>query len=117
MVSILAYHGSVCQNNTPSGKAIYDKIKVDFKLFGKWEFTNSIVNINYTYEIYKRGTSLIGVILQWDYTIENLEKRGYNYYVKGSDTGVYYKIDSNMNMSFFDQDGELASMGYKITKL
>ena len=99
-----------------TGNANYDKIRNEYELFGKWRITNSVSNFNYPYEIYTKGAEYIGVIAEDEYKTEILEKKGDNYFVKESEFGEYYRIDSKMNMSLFDKDGELASMGYKATK-
>lgn len=101
---------------TASGNSNYDNLKKNYKLFGKWKITNTIVKESYPYEIYKKDNEYIGVIPQDKYKAEILEKKGDKYFVKGNKSGEYYKIDSKMNMSLFDKDGELASMGYKATK-
>ncbi len=101
---------------TASGNSNYDMLKTDYELFGKWEITNSMSKTQYPYEIYKKGNEYIGVIPQGDYKTEILDKKGDKYSVKGNTYGEYYKIDGNKNMTLFDKDGELASMGYKATK-
>ena len=99
-----------------SGNSNYEKIKAEYELFGKWSISNSMAKEKYPYEIYKRGTEFVGVIAQGEYKIEVLVKNGDRYVVKGNDYGEYYKIDSKMNMSLFDKDGELASMGYSAVR-
>jgi len=37
--------------------------------------------------------------------------------VRGNKYGEYYVITSNKEMTLFDKDGELASMGYNATKV
>jgi hypothetical protein len=101
---------------TASGNENYEKIKTECELFGKWRITNSTTKLDYPYEIYKKGTEYIGVIAQGEYKTEILEKNGDKYFVKGNKYGEYYQIDSKMNMSLFDKDGELANMGYKAVK-
>lgn len=99
-----------------SGNANYDKIKSEYELFGKWTITNSAVNESYPFEIYKKGNSYISVIPKDDYKTEILEKKGNDYYVKGSNYGEYYRIDSDKNMTLFDKDGNLSTLGYRATK-
>lgn len=101
---------------TKSGNDNYDKIKADYQLFGKWKITNSLSKQNYPYEIYKKGNEYIGVIPQGDYKTEIFEKNGNKYLVKGNEYGEYYIIDANLNMTLFDKDGDLSSMGYKAVK-
>lgn len=101
---------------TESGNAHYEKIKTTYKFFGKWRITNSIAKFNYPYEIYNKGTKYIGIISKGEYKTENLKKNGNKYFVKGNESGVYYLIDTKMNMSLFDKDGELESMGYKAVR-
>lgn len=97
---------------TASGKSNYEDILRTYKLFGRWEISNSIVKDSYIYEIYKKENEYIGVIAQGNYKTEILEKNGENYFVKGNKSGEYYRIDGNMEMLLFDKDGELESMGY-----
>ena len=101
---------------TKSGNDNYDKIKTDYELFGKWKINNSLSKQNYPYEIYKKGNEYIGGIPQGDYKTEILEKNGNKYLVKGNEYGEYYVIDANLNMTLFDKDGDLSSMGYKAIK-
>jgi hypothetical protein len=107
---------SVEEIETVSGISNYDNLKKDYKLFGKWKISNTIAKDSYPYEIYSNGNEFIGVIPQDDYKTEILEKKGNDYFIKGNKSGEYYKIDTKMNMSLYDNDGELASMGYKATK-
>lgn len=101
---------------TASGNSNYEQIKKDYELFSKWRITNKPAKMEYPYEIYKKGTEYIGVIPEKDYRTEILEKKGDKYYVKGSKYGEYYRIDANKNMTLYDKDGDLSSMGYKATK-
>jgi len=98
---------------TESGNVNYEKIKSEYMLFGKWRITNSIVKLNYPYEIFNKGTEYIGVISEGEYKTEILEKKGDKYFIKENKSGEYYLIDTKMKMSLFDKDGELESMGYK----
>lgn len=100
------------KTKTASGNSNYDNLKKNFKLFGRWEITNTTMNNSYPYEIYISGSKYIGVIPEDEFKTENLEKKGNNYFVKGNRYGEYYKIDSKNNMLLFDKDGELATMGY-----
>ena len=101
-----------------SGNSNYEKIKTEYKLFGKWLITLSAGNekYSYPYEIYMKNDKYIGVIPEDKFDTEILEKKGNKYFVIGNESGEYYQIDSRMNMSLFDQDGELTSMGYKAIK-
>lgn len=101
---------------TASGNSNYDKLKSEYELYGKWKITNTIVKSSYPYEIYKKGNVYIGVIPQDKFKTEVLEKSGNKYSVKGNKYGEYYMITSTKEMTLFDKDGELASMGYKATK-
>ena len=105
------------QVETTSGNSNYDNLKANYELFGKWNIENSTVNQSYQYEIYKKGNEYIGIILQDDFKTEILEKNGDKYLVKGNKHGEYYIINSNLEMTLFDKDGELASLGYKATKI
>jgi hypothetical protein len=101
---------------TSSGNANYDQLKSDYELFGKWTIANTIVKESYPYEIYKKGNEFVGVRLN-DFKIENLTKKGSDYYVKGNKYGEFYRIDKNLNMILFDKDGDLTSTGYKARKV
>ena len=101
---------------TASGNSNYDKLKTDYDLFGKWEISNSLTKSSYPYEIYKKGSEYIGVKSQGEFKTEILEKNGNKYSVKGNEYGEYYVVNSNKEMTLFDKDGELESMGYKATK-
>ena len=103
------------ENQTSSGNTNYDELKSDYKLFGKWTITNTIVKQSYPYEIYKKGKQYVGIRLN-DFKTENLTKKGSEYYVKGNKYGEFYRIDKNMNMILFDKDGDLTSTGYKAQK-
>ncbi len=94
----------------------YDNLKKNYKLFGKWKITNTIVKESYSYEIYKKENEYIGVIQSGEYKTEILEKNGNKYFVKGNKYGEYFKIDAKMKMTLFDKDGELASSGFIATK-
>lgn len=102
---------------TKSGNDNYDNLVENYTLIGKWKISNSAMKMNYPYEIYKKGDEYIGVIPEKEYKTEILIKSGTKYTVKGNSYGEYYKIDSNMNMTLYDKDGGLSSMGYKATKL
>lgn len=101
---------------TASGNSYYDKLKSEYEFFGKWNISNTTVESSYPYEIYKKGNEYIGVIPQDKFNIEILIKNGNKYSVKGNKYGEYYMITSSKEMTLFDKDGELASMGYKATK-
>lgn len=94
----------------------YSKLKDDYEFFGKWTIANTIVKESYPYEIYKKDNKYIGVRLN-DFKIENLVKKGNDYYVKGNKYGEFYRIDQKMNMILFDKDGDLTSAGYRATKV
>jgi len=106
--------------DAPSGRNNYDRIKNEYKIFGKWTISNSIVKNSYKYEIYKRDNEYIGVMIEHEFQTEILERKGNNYFIKGknvnNDNGEYYRIDSEMNMTLFDKNGGLVDAGYKATK-
>ena len=106
----------VKESIAPTGNAEYDKIRKDYKLFDKWKITNRLVKESWIYEIYQKGNEYIGVIPKWDYRIEVLEKKGFNYYIKGNSSGEYYRIDDEKYMTLYDKDGELYSAGYSAVK-
>lgn len=97
---------------TASGNSNYDRLKSEYELIGKWRITNTVAKSGYPYEIYKKGNEYIGVTPQGEFKTELLSKEGNKYSVKGNKYGEYYMIDSNLGMTLFDKDGELASMGY-----
>ena len=99
-----------------SGNSNYDKIKTEYELFGKWTISNTTANSSYPYEIYIKGNEYIGVIPQGEFKTESLDKTGDKFSVRGNQYGEYYIITPNKEMTLFDKDGELASMGYKATK-
>ena len=101
---------------TASGNSNYENLKKNYMLFGKWKITNTIVKESYTYEIYNKQSEYIGVIPSGKYRTEILDKKGNKFFVKGNKYGEYYKIDTKMNMTLFDKDGELASSGFVATK-
>ena len=101
---------------TASGNSNYDNLKKNYKLFGKWKITNTIVKESYPYEIYSQGDKYVGVIPQDKYRTEILEKKGNKYFVKGNKFGEYYLIDSKLNMTMYDKDGELESMGWTTSR-
>lgn len=101
---------------TLSGNNNYDKLKSEYELFGKWEITNSTANLSYKYEIYKKGNEYIGVIPEDKFKTEILLKSGNKYSVKGNEYGEYYIITSTREMTLFDKDGDLSSMGYQAKK-
>jgi hypothetical protein len=102
-----------------SPRTYYETLQSDYELVGKWKIINSIINDGWTYEIYKKGSEYVGIIpeARWEFKIENLKKKGNNYYVKGNEYGEYYRIDANLNMTLFDNDGEWISTGYTAKKL
>ena len=71
--------------------------------------------LNFPYEIYKKGSEYIGIIPQDKFKTEILERNGNKYFIKGNKYGEYYIISSAKELTLFDKDGELASMGYKAT--
>lgn len=97
-----------------SGNASYDNIKANYELFGKWSI--SVAGQSYPYEIYRKDNEFIGVIPTGDFRTEQLEKKGNDYYVRGNKQGEFYRIDANLNMTLFDKDGDLSTVGYKATK-
>jgi len=110
----------------PSGKENYYRIKREYELFGKWIMNIRIIANNethsYKYEIYKTVNNYVGFAAQedWEYEAEILERKGMFFIIKGdngsSRNGEYYRIDDNMNMVLFDEDGELAEYGFTATK-
>jgi hypothetical protein len=101
---------------TASGNENYDKLKLEYNLFGKWEITNTTVKQSYPYEIYKKENEYIGVRPHDEFKTEILQKKGNKYYITGNKYGEYYIINTSKEMTLFDKDGELLSMGYKAVK-
>lgn len=99
-----------------SGNENYDKIRSNYKLFGKWIIKNTIVKEEYPYEIYQKGAEYIGV-RKVNYKTETLERKGDKFVIKGNKWGEYFIIDENKRLTMFDKDGELASMGYIAIKV
>lgn len=111
-----------------SGLSNYTKIKAQYKRLGKWIVSNLILeqkghNSTYKYEIYKTNDNLfIGVFAQadWEYQTEVLEKIGDKYFIRGdnpqSENGEYYKIDTNLNLTLFDETGDLTEYGWVTNK-
>lgn len=106
----------ITQIETASGIDNYNHLKSDYKLYGKWLISNSIAESSYNYEIYFKESNYIGVIPKDDFKTEILTKSQNKYSVKGSKYGEYYLINSKGEMTLFDKDGELASVGYKAVK-
>jgi len=102
---------------TSSGEIKYEKIKKDYQLFGKWEITNKYAKTLWTCEIYQKGNEYISVIPEHDYTTHILDKKGKKYFERDNFSGDYYLIDSKMDMTLYDNDGELQSSGYKAVKV
>ena len=110
----------------PSGKGNYERIRKEYKLFGKWIMNIQNLSSNeanrYKYEIYRNGSCYIGFAAQedWEYDAEILERKGAFFVIKGdngsSRHGEYYRIDEDMNMILFDEDGELSEYGFTATK-
>ncbi len=99
---------------TTSGNSVYDKLKSEYELFGKWKISNTIVNESYPYEIYKKGNEYIGVYPSWEFKTEILKKRGNNYNIQENKYGEYYFISDIKEMILYDKDGLL--IDYKATK-
>ncbi len=110
----------------PSGKENYNRIRQEYGLFGKWTMHIKVIALNetrsYKYEIYRRENSYIG-FADWgdgEYDAEILERKGIFFILKGDNAhsrdGVYYRIDEDMNLVLFDQDGELSEHGFTASK-
>ncbi|EGV43582.2 hypothetical protein BZARG_2861 [Bizionia argentinensis JUB59] len=98
-------------------KDAYKKLTSNYELYGKWIISNSVDKKGYVYEIYKKGDEYIGVITKGDYTMENLNKKGNDYFIEENNYGEFYRIDKKMNMTLFDRDGDLTSTGYSAKKV
>ncbi|WP_422092089.1 hypothetical protein [Tenacibaculum ovolyticum] len=94
-------------------KIKYDKLKENYKLFGKWEIFDTNSEGSFQCEIYQKGTEFIYVVPPGDFYCDTLVKRGNKFSKKGIEKGEYYIIDSNKEMTLFDGNGnDLASEGY-----
>ena len=100
---------------TKSGNAHYQKLKTEYELFGKWQIW--LNKDSYPYEIYRNGDEYVGVIPVDNFRTQILEKKGQLYYVKGDKYGEYYRIDASLNMTLYDKDGDLSSVGYRAIKV
>lgn len=97
---------------TNSGSQEYAQLQAEATLLGKWTVTNSLAKDSYPFEIYKKGEEYIGVYPSRDFKTEPLEKKGKEFFVKGSRHAEFYRVEKNMSMALFDQDGELESSGW-----
>lgn len=95
----------------------YDKIRGEYELFGKWRVTNDRAKMDYVYEVYRKGSEYVGVILDKPIQLEKLDRKDTKFYLKGSTGGDYYLIDADKNMSLWDKKGSLASIGFKVSKV
>ncbi|MCF8245463.1 MAG: hypothetical protein K9J37_13130 [Saprospiraceae bacterium] len=105
------------KSNTSLEENNYEDLKRNYELFGKWLIKNSVINQQYTYEIYRKDKNFIGMIPEAEFKIYFLEKKGKNYYVKDNKFGEYFRIDSKMNMTLFDSEGDLTLAGFVATKV
>jgi len=127
----LAYRNSGVQpDKFEGGRGLdnYNRIKSDYKRLGKWIVSNLILEqkgqtATYKYEIYKTSDKMfVGVFAQasWEYRTEVLEKIGDKYFIRGdnpqSENGEYYKIEANLNMTLFDETGDLTEYGWVAKK-
>jgi len=101
---------------TKSGAKNYAKIRNEYSLFGKWKIRNSFFKAEYGYEIYIKDSDFVGILIDNDYKVEKLEKKGDNYHIKGNFFGEYYKVNSEMELSLYDRDGSLTNAGYSTIK-
>lgn len=95
----------------------YEKVKSDFQLFGKWQIKIGVGEESYPYEIFQNGEEYIGIVFQNGFKKELLEKRGNEFHVKGVDSGEFYRVDGNLEMTLFDKDGNLGDIGYEAIKV
>lgn len=95
----------------------YETIKSEFDLLGKWQIDIGVGDESYPYEIFQKQDIYIGVVFQNGFKKEELEKKGDEYHVIGVDSGEFYKINNQLEMTLFDKDGDLSEIGYKATKI
>lgn len=92
----------------------YASIKNNYTLIGRWKLYLGKGSKGYLYEIYTDGNKCIGVYPENTYKpdrIEVLDKKGNKYFDENSKEGEYFTLDKDLNMSLFDNKGELTSMG------
>ncbi len=96
-----------------SGATHFDALKAESDLVGRWKITNTFAKDSYPLEIYERKSGgFVAVYPQRDFKTEELELKGNDYFIRGSRSGDFYRIDKNRKMTLFDKDGELASSGW-----
>lgn len=104
----------VSKKNAPAPEAVqksgnkeYDKIRAEYKLFGKWDLKVPYFTGSLRLEIYQKGNKYLSVEPGVDYRIRQLRKRGQIFTIIGSKEGEYYLISSNRRMTLYDSLGEL----------
>ena len=95
----------------------YETLKNDFDLLGKWRIDIGVGDESYPYEIFQKGNEYVGIVFQNGFKKELLQKKGYEFHVKGVESGEFYRINAKLEMTLFDKDGDLGEIGYKATKV
>jgi len=95
----------------------YETVKSDYELVGKWIIKIGVEEESYPYEIFQKGASYIGVVFQNGFKKESLEKRGNEFHVLNVESGEFYQVDENLEMTLFDKDGDLTEIGYEAIKV
>lgn len=90
----------------------YETLQSEYQLFGKWRIKIGVAEESYPYEIFQKEEEYVGVVFQNGFKKEQLEKRGENFHVIGVESGEFYRINKNLEMSLFDKDGDLGEIGY-----
>ncbi|MCD8411071.1 hypothetical protein [Tenacibaculum finnmarkense] len=94
----------------------YNKLKKSHELFGKWKIYDSDQN-SFPFEIYQKGDEFISVVPWGNYTLKPLVRKGNKFDRKGIVKGEYYIIDSNKEMTLFDETGKNLSIEGYIAKI
>lgn len=98
----------------------YAALREEYELFGKWQIHNTITDFTYLYEIYKNEDKYKGVVKypESDYEIKELKVEENRYIELDNCCGEYMMIDSNKNMSLYDEFGLISGRGsgYVISK-
>ena len=102
---------------TAADNLAYETIQSEFDLFGKWTINIGVGDESYPYEIFQKGSEFIGVVFQNGFKKELLQKKGDEFHVVGVESGEFYRINSTLEMTLFDKDGDLGEIGYQATRI
>lgn len=99
-----------------TGKSKYDNLRKSHQLYGRWEIHSPNQEV-FSYEIYQKENEFIGVftLSKEYYDFEILVRKGNKFYEKGiEEYGEYYIIDSNKQMTLFDESGKMKGYTAKL---